>query len=235
MKKFKYYTPLVLQKIGYVLFFPIYKIFVRIEIRGRENLRGLSGPIILAGNHTSELDATIMPLVLPLFSKLFPIYFVSNPTEKFKTFGWRKFFYGGTFFNMLGAYPIFSGRKNYAISLHSHIKLLRKGKTICIFPEGKRTKDGKLNPAHGGLGYLAYVTGAAVVPIAIDTFFNTTPRDFFLCRRKVTVTVCKPISARKIFNGPAISASGRQIKNPCVATFRAASQTALDKIGEVLV
>jgi 1-acyl-sn-glycerol-3-phosphate acyltransferase len=226
MTKFKYYTPLVLQKIGYALFFPIYNFFVRIEIRGRENLRGISGPIILAANHTSELDATALPLVLPFFSKFFPIYFVSNPTEKFKTFGWRKFFYGGTFFNMLGAYPIFSGRKNYAISLDSHIKLLRQGKTIFIFPEGKRTKDGKLNPAHGGLGYMAYVTSATVVPVAIDTFFHITPRDFFLRRRKVVVTICKPIPAEKIIS--------LKIKNPCVTNFRSGSQKVLDTIGEIL-
>ena len=226
MTKFKYYSPLVLQKIGYSVFFLLYKFFVRFEIRGRENLRGLSGPIILAANHTSELDPPAMALTLPFFSKLFPAYFICNPTEKFKTCGWRKYFYGGVFFNMLGAYPIFSGKKNYAISLDSHIKLLRKGKTVCIFPEGKRSRDGRLGTARGGLGYLVYTTGATVVPICLDTFFNVTFRDFFLRRRKVTVTICKPIPANKIISP--------KIKNPCVATFRAGSQTALNRIGEVL-
>jgi 1-acyl-sn-glycerol-3-phosphate acyltransferase len=226
MKKFNYYTPITLQKFGYVLFFLFYKFFVSLEVRGRENLAGLSGPVILAGNHTSELDATALPLCLPLFSKLFPIYFVSNPTEKFKTFGWRKFFYGGVFFNMLGAYPIHSGKKNYAISLHNHIKLLRKGKTICIFPEGKRTLDGRMNPAHGGLGYLSYVTGATVVPIVIDTFFNITPVDFFLRRRKVTITICKPLPVSKIVCP--------EIKNPSVPNFRAGGQIVLNRIEEKL-
>jgi 1-acyl-sn-glycerol-3-phosphate acyltransferase len=226
MKKFRYYTPLLLQKIGYILFFPVYRFFVRIEISGRENLSKLSGPIILAGNHTSELDATAIPLVLPFFSELFPIYFVSNPTEKYKTFGWRKYFYGGTFFNMLGAYPIFSGRKNYGISLDNHIKLLRKGCTVCIFPEGKRSLDGKLGPARGGLGYLAYVTGATVVPIAVDTFFNISAHDFFLRCRKVTVTICKPMPVKEIISP--------EIKNPSVENFRAGSQKVLDRIAEVL-
>jgi 1-acyl-sn-glycerol-3-phosphate acyltransferase len=226
MKKFKYYIPLVLQKFGYILFFLIYKFFVRIEIKGRENLAGFSGPIILAGNHTSELDSTALPLCLPFLSKLFPIYFVSNPTEKFKTFGWRKFFYGGVFFNMLGAYPIHSGKKNYAISLDNHIKLLRKGRTVCIFPEGKRTLDGRMNPARGGLGYLAYVTGATVVPVAIDTFFNISAGDFFLRRRKVTLTICKPLSANKIVCP--------KIKNPAVKDFRSGGQMVLDEIGETM-
>ena len=227
MKKFKYYAPLALQKFGYAIFFLVYKFFVQIEVKGRENLCGFNGPIILASNHTSELDATALPLALPFFSKLFPVYFVANPTEKFKTFGWRSYFYGGVFFNMLGGYPIHSGQKNYAISLDNHIKLLRKGRTVCIFPEGKRTLDGKLNPAHGGLGYLAYVTGATVVPIAIDTFFNISAQDFFLCRRKVMLTICKPIPANKIISP--------QIKNPCVSDFRSGAQMVLDRINGVIV
>ncbi len=226
MKKFKYYTPLVLQKIGYAIFFLLYKFFVRLEIKGRENLRELNGPIILAANHTSELDPTALPLCLPFFSKFFPIYFVSNPTEKFKTFGWRSYFYGGVFFNMIGGYQKFSGQKDYAVSLQNHEKLLRQGRTVCIFPEGKRTLDGQLNPAHGGLGYLVFATGAPVVPIAIDTFFNITPGDFFLRRRKVTLTICKPISAGKIILS--------QIKNPSAGNFRDGSQMILDEISKIL-
>jgi 1-acyl-sn-glycerol-3-phosphate acyltransferase len=225
MNKFHRCAAIALQKIGYVVFFSLYKIFVRIEIRGRENILGLAGPIILAANHASELDPTAIPLCLPFFSKFFPIYFVSNPTEKYKTFGWRRFFYGGVFFNLLGAYPIYSGQKNYAVSLDTHIKLLRKGKTVCIFPEGKRTCDGAMNHAHGGLGYLVYATSATVVPIAIDTFFHITFWNFFLRRRKVTMTICKPMPADEFFF-PII---------PSAADFRAASQKVLDRIEEAII
>ena len=83
-----------------------------------------------------------------------------------------------------------------------------------------------MNPAHGGLGYLAYVTGATVVPIAIDTFFNISAQDFFLRRRKVTLTICKPISASKIISS--------QIKNPAVSDFRAGAQMVMDTINEVM-
>src|ERR1035437_6979055 len=172
--KFRYYSPIILQKIGYAIFFLLYKFFVRIEICGRENLPGLSGPIILASNHASELDPPAMALALPFFSKLFPIYFVANPTEKYKTCGWRSYIYGGCFFNMLGAYPIFSGSKDYATSLTSHVALLRQYRTVCIFPEGKRSPDGNIGTARGGLGYLVHTTGATVVPIAINTFFHIT-------------------------------------------------------------
>ena len=100
MRKFFYVTPIILQKIGYVIFFLLYKIFVLIEIRGKEHFKNISGPVILAANHTSELDVTAIPLILPFFSKLSPIYFVANQTEKYKTFGWRGYIYGGIFFNL---------------------------------------------------------------------------------------------------------------------------------------
>jgi 1-acyl-sn-glycerol-3-phosphate acyltransferase len=226
MHKFYYYVPIVLQKVGYALFFFLYKIFLCIEIRGKENLKNISGPIILASNHTSELDVTAMPLVLPFFSKIYPIYFVANKTEKYKTFGWRSYFYGGVFFNWLGGYASHSGHKNYGIALADHIRLLRKGRTMHIFPEGKRTLDGNLNPARGGLGYMVYITGATVVPIAINTFFNLNIFDFFknvfTRNRKVIITVLPPIKHNKLID-----------KNqPSVEDFRHAGQVVLDKIKE---
>ncbi len=226
MKKFKYYTPLVLQKIGYILFGLAYKFFVRLEVCGSENLSGIAGPIILASNHTSELDVTAIPLILPFFSKIFPIYFVSNPTDKYKNFGWRSYIYGGIFFNMLGGYAVYSGHKDYATSLENHIFLLRQGRAVCIFPEGKRTRDGKMNPARGGLGYLVYSTGATVVPVTIDTFFNISIVDFLLRRKKVTITVDKPILPDEIIS-PAI-------KNPSVLDFQSSAQKVLNKIAEAI-
>jgi 1-acyl-sn-glycerol-3-phosphate acyltransferase len=234
MPRFHYYVPIILQKIGYCLFFLLYKIFVRIEIRGRENLPELTKaePIILAANHTHEMDVTAIPLILPFFSVLHPIYFVSNSTEKYKTFGWRSYIYGGVFFNILGGYASHSGHKNYGIALADHIRLLRKGRTMCIFPEGKRTRDGNMNPAHGGLGYMVYVTGATVIPVAIDTFFNMSLVDFLLMRRKVVITIGEQIHEREIL--PAIEDANANSPLPTVENFRHAGQIVLDRIKEIL-
>jgi 1-acyl-sn-glycerol-3-phosphate acyltransferase len=224
MKKYHYITPFILQKIAYVLTWILLKFFVRLDIRGEENLKSLTGPLILAANHAHELDPTIFALVLPLFSKHFPIYFVSNPEEKFRTFGWRSYFYGGAFFNMLGAYPIISGKHNYGIALQSHIDLLRKGQTVCIFPEGRRTKDGNLQLAHGGIGYMSYITQASVVPIAVNTFFDMNFKDFILRQRKVVVTVGAPMASSIIVPE----------NNPTVTDFKKGGQRVMDEIGRLM-
>ncbi len=226
MKRLQFYTIVILQKIGYCLFFILYKIFARLEIVGRENLIGLSGPVILASNHTSELDATALPLVLPIFSPFHPVYFVTNTKEKFKTFGWRSYLYCNGFLTLLGGYPIYSGYKDYATALERHIKLLKERHTVCIFPEGRRTRDGQLGVTHGGLGYLVYTSGATVLPIAINTFFNMSWYEFWRGRRKVTIKIGKPMRADEVISP--------KIKHPQVDDFRHASQKVLDKIKETM-
>src|SRR5574337_835660 len=106
MKKYYYFTPLVLQKIGYLISWPLLKIFVHLEINGKENLKNLPRPIILASNHASELDPAIFAVINPLFAKVFPLYFVAFSKEKYAQFGWRSNFYGGKLFNFFGAYPL---------------------------------------------------------------------------------------------------------------------------------
>lgn len=224
MKRFYYYSPIVLQKVGYVVFFILHKFFVHLEVRGRENLENIDGPIIIATNHTSELDTVAVHLVLPLFSKFYPIYYIANPTEKYKTFGWRSYIYGGAFFNMLGGYAVHSGHHDYAVSLEDHINLLKKGSTILIYPEGKRTLDGEMNPARGGLGYMVYATKATVVPVAINTFFNMSPLEYFLARRKVIMTILPPMYPKEVID----------VESPTVEDFRFAGQKVLDRIKEAL-
>ncbi|KND47574.1 MAG: 1-acyl-sn-glycerol-3-phosphate acyltransferase [Parcubacteria bacterium C7867-006] len=222
MKKFHYYIPIFLQKVGYIVFSVLYKTFLKIEIRGKENFVGLRGPVIIAANHTSELDVTTASMLLPFFSPLLPIYFVSDPKEKFKTFGWRNYIYGGIFFNLLGGYAIHSGHKDYAISLTDHIELLKKGRTVYIFPEGKRTLDGNLSPARGGLGFLAFQSKATVVPVAINTFHALSWKVFLLRKRKVVIDILKPIKADELFI----------TDNPTVDDYRRASQLVMDVIRE---
>ncbi len=226
VKKFQYYIPLVIQSLFFVFFLPIYKFFLRLEIRGKENLKGLKGPIIIAPNHTHELDPTVIPLITSSFSHQLPIYSVIYPVHQYNDpgFGWRRHIYKEFFFNVLGGYPTNSGNKDYEISLENHIKLLQQGKTVCIFPEGKCTIDGSLRKPRGGLGYLAYRTNATIVPLAINTFYNISWSEFFLRKRKLVITVLPPVLPKDLIYDT----------NPGVEDFQIAGEFVLDKIAEVL-
>ena len=168
---------------------------MRLEIIGTENLKEIKGPIIIAPKHTSELDPTVIPLIFPFLSLKLPIYSVIYPIEKYKTkdWKWKRFIYGKLFFNLLGGYSTYSGHKDYEISLENHIGLLKLGRTVCIFPEGKCTTDGNLGRARGGLGFLAARTNSVIIPLVINTFYGITIRDLLFRRRKVVLTVLPPI------------------------------------------
>ena len=224
MKKYHYFSPIILQKIGYIVFFILHKLFVRIEIRGKENLEGLNKPIIFASNHTSELDVTAISIIYPFFSNFFPVYYVAASSEVFKTFGWRNYIYGGIFFNLLGAYCVYSGFKDYAVSLQDHINLLKAGNSLFIFPEGKRTTNGYLSPARGGLGYMVHTTGVSVVPITIDSFYGITFWEYFTRQVKVVITILPVMKKDEVIN----------VQNPSVEDFRAGSQKVMDRIGKEL-
>jgi 1-acyl-sn-glycerol-3-phosphate acyltransferase len=224
MRKFYYYTPIFLQKVGYIVFGTIYGIFLKIEVVGKENLKNISGPVIIAANHTHEMDVTLLPFILGFRSPLYPVYYVSNSSDRFKTFGWRSYLYGGVFFNMLGGYSIHPGFHNYAISVEDHIELLKQGRTVFIFPEGKRTLDGNLNPGRGGLGYMVYNTNATVIPVVIDTMYNISWLDFFLRRRTLKINILKPMHKEDLLS----------VSSPVVEDYQHASQIVMNRIQEIL-
>jgi long-chain acyl-CoA synthetase len=47
-----------------------------------------------------------------------------------------------------------------------------RGYSILVFPEGRRTQDGKLSPFRAGIGLLAANLNIPVVPIRIDGLFE---------------------------------------------------------------
>ncbi len=203
MNNFLFISPLILQKTIWHTTRAVLFLFCRFHVYGLENLE-ISNKIrpyliakkgvIFAANHSSELDAIVVPAALPFFSPLLPIFYVSRPRAFYKTSGWRQVLYGGFFFKMWGAHSAISGSRNYEQSLAAHIKILEKVGSVLIFPEGRKTRDGNIvSEAHGGVAYLARRTGCPVIPVRIFGDFNMTLGDFFLRRRHIVVVFGLPI------------------------------------------
>lgn len=129
------------------------RFFCRWEVKGREHLPP-KGPVIVFANHVSYLDPVIVGVALTR-----PVYFMAKE-ELFKipVLKW--------IINGLCAFPVRRGQSDRA-ALKAALKLLEEGRVLGIFPEGKRSPDGQLNPFLGGAAFLALKTGAPLVPVAI--------------------------------------------------------------------
>jgi len=198
MNRIYYLSPLILQKIIWIPTRISLKFFVHLEIRGIENLESVDSNFIFASNHSSELDPILLPASLPFWSRFSPIFYTSRLQSFYQYSGWRQFIYGGTFFKIWGAHPAYSGLKDYEKSLVNHIHLLSAGKNLLIFPEGRITRDGLIQKAHGGMAYLAERCKRSIVPIGISGAYHISMREFLLRRRKITVTFGKPIDQSEL-------------------------------------
>jgi 1-acyl-sn-glycerol-3-phosphate acyltransferase len=193
MKKWYFISPLILQKLTCIPTRLAMNFFGHLEVKGLENLKGIKGSVIFACNHASELDPILPPISLPFFSHFSPMFYASREKKFYGGSGWRRHFYGGNFFKAWGSYQVLVGLRNYEKAVANQIRIVNDGGTVCIFPEGRTTPNGMIQPAKGGVAYLAYVTKVPIVPVRLDGTFRLSAKDFFLRKRKLSITFGKPI------------------------------------------
>jgi 1-acyl-sn-glycerol-3-phosphate acyltransferase len=74
-------------------------------------------------------------------------------------------------------------------------KTLRGGLSVMIFPEGTRSRDGKLQVFKDGAFQLAIDTGSPILPIAVEGTRNCRPKEsMWFGRARATATILEPIA-----------------------------------------
>ncbi len=200
-KKFYSWPPRILQTLAWGPTRLLFNIFCRFEVRGIENLRDIR-QAIFAVNHTSELDSIILTAALNPLGRFAPLFYVAAPNKFFDdvSFGWRRFLYTTAwFFPAWGAYTYTAGHKNYALALNQHVEILKDGGSICIFPEGRITKDGSLQEGRGGVAFLCDATRVPIVPVYIGGVFGIRPATFLGFKRHMTLTFGQPLYVDSLF------------------------------------
>jgi 1-acyl-sn-glycerol-3-phosphate acyltransferase len=155
---------------------------IEVLSKGRENL--LKPPYIIMCNHQSALDIFVLYIALPFLFKwvakrqLFSIPFV----------GWV----------MKRASYISLDRENPRDGLkaiNDAAQKIREGMNIIVFPEGTRSKDGKLLPFKKGVFSLAVRAGVPVIPIGISGTSRLQPKGSLMPKEKgvIYVNIGKPI------------------------------------------
>ncbi|TBH20154.1 lysophospholipid acyltransferase family protein [Thermus thermamylovorans] len=140
------------------------------------------GPIILASNHLSILD----PIAIGAGVRR-PVSFLARADVfRLPLLSWL--------LPRLYAIPVERGQSDLS-AIKSAIRALEKGMAFGIFPEGTRSRTGKLGPFKTGMAAIALRTGSPVVPVAIVGADQTWPvgRKLFRLRRPIRVIYGKPI------------------------------------------
>lgn len=139
---------------------PLARGLFRAKIVGRKNVPK-TGPVILASNHLSFIDSVVITLLAPR-----PVSFLAK--DSYFTGKGAKGFLSRTFFRGIGAIPVTRGVGQAAQdALDAGLGLLQEGEAFAIYPEGTRSRDGRLYRGKTGVAWLALNAGVPVVPVAL--------------------------------------------------------------------
>jgi len=201
--------------------------FARFKVTGLENLHSLKQGVIFASNHSNALDVILLPAGLPFFSRFMPIFYTSRERSFYKTkTWWEKILYMEWMFWIWGAHKVLVGKKDYSISLKKHVEILNNKKSLLIFPEGRTTRDGKLQEPKAGIGYLADVTSLSIVPVAMVGTYAISFRDFFSRKKGLELRVGKPLFNKDLWG---------EKKDLDIEDYKHGAEIVMSKISELLV
>ena len=150
------------------MFYPVARALVQPMIRlwWRPRVTGLhniprQGPAIIAANHLANVDSFLVPAVVPRQVRYIikaDFWHKRTPTARIQQW----------FFDTIGSIPVERGDARSATgSLEQALTVLNDGGLFGIYPEGTRSKDGKLGRARTGVAWLEEKSGAPVIPVGV--------------------------------------------------------------------
>ncbi len=150
------------------------------RIEGREHLLGVNGPLLVISNHVSDVDAGfILTALPPRFRHRLATATGGEALEALRTPGSDRGFFARIYdraqwslgVSLLNLFPLpreAGFRRSFAYAGEA----VDRGYSVLVFPEGRHTTDGKMNPFRAGVGLLAANLGIPVLPMRIDGLFE---------------------------------------------------------------
>lgn len=175
---------------------PIYRLWIR-KIEGVENIPK-DKAFILAGNHTSYFDVLLLPsITLPKLS--IKMHALVN------SYYWKPLF-SRFFLTKWECIPVYvenekNAKQKNRQALEKAIKYLKNREIMMIFPEGKRSSDGRLQKGYTGIAKLALKAKVPVLPCGIIGSNKVMPKGaFFPGFARCEVKIGKLMYFEKYYN-----------------------------------
>lgn len=136
-----------------------------LKVKGKENIP-VNGPVIVAPNHQSFLDGPLTMAGMN-WGDISNYYFYA--TEEHVQGSLRRWF--AARHNI-----ILMERRNLKNSIQKMAEVLRMGKNLVIFPEGRRTDDGALGNFKKTFAILSQDLNVPILPVCIRGAYDALPR-----------------------------------------------------------
>ena len=206
------FTRYILTSISAAAAMVFFKLLNRTIVIGAENVKAEKNTVLLS-NHQTMIDGFLVgPMVLfpkavfnPEFFPWLPAAwenFFEHPLMRWLSDNWR-------------CIPVKKGRRDFGAMMRMEA-CLRDGIMI-VFPEGTRTRDGRLLPPRSGIGYVMLKARPTAIPVCMDGMTGLQPVGHFWPRvfRTILLYYGKPVDLSELYDKP---------------LDRASAQAAIDKV-----
>ena len=172
----------------------LYHIYYDIHYEGVENVPK-DGGNIFASNHRSYQD----PIFIAIHTRV-PLSYMAKEElfQHNKAFTWL--------IRTFGAFPVSRGKGDTAV-IDTSVEKLELGRNLAIFPEGTRSKDGKVGKGKTGVALIAAVAQTKIVPVGINF------EGELKFRKRVVIRYGKPLTPEEIGVKGTSAAELRTLKN----------------------
>jgi 1-acyl-sn-glycerol-3-phosphate acyltransferase len=167
------------------------RLLARLEIEGLEHVPD-QGPYLLISNHLHWLDPPVLAYAFPHRAYVFA-------AEK-----WEHHWFLGPFFRSLGAIFVQRGEVDRR-ALRQALAVLEGGGILGLAPEGTRSKTGAMQRGRSGAAYMAYRSGARLLPVVATGQEKVFPSLWRFRRARVRV-VFGPLITPPLAEGKASAA-----------------------------
>lgn len=194
---------------------PVAKLIWRPTVTGLENVPR-TGAVLLASNHLSFADSLVIPIVAPR-----KVHFLAK-SDYFTGHG-VKGALQRAWFEGMGMLPVDRDDPRAALaSLDTALEVLGRGDAFGLYPEGTRSRDGRLYRGRTGVAHLALTAGVPVVPVGITGTQRLQPVDARLPRVvPVSISFGEPIQVVGRYDGVPLGRARREITDEIMRAIQA--------------
>jgi 1-acyl-sn-glycerol-3-phosphate acyltransferase len=193
---------------------PVAKAVWRPTVHGVENIP-VTGGVILASNHLSFADSMVIPIVAPRRVAFLAKsdYFTGTGVKGAISRMW---------FEGMGMLPVDRDDSRAAIaSLDTALSVLGRGEAFGIYPEGTRSRDGRLYRGRTGVAHLALTAGVPVVPVGLIGTDKLQPVGSSLPKVvPVTVSFGEPLHVVDRYDGVPLGRARREVTDQIMAAIQ---------------